>query len=299
MINGLRVLQLTAELHQASRDPALWPAIFADLCSYLDCADVFGSGALSTSGDPTATIADCKQRALDCAQSASGECGRGAKADEAKRKTCLAIVEHLDVALANTDLNRHDKRQNVTIETLDTIARPLIVCDSHWKLIHANQAGREEIAVGRWFRAGDDRIRIGSPTFQRRLAQQIELLSEDKEGQRTHLRLPPADGQLGELWIRRLLRRSDSPNLYLFSLVVLDSDAAKMGAGRHGALQGASPRQNDLAQLLLNGLSLTAAAESMGISRATANGHLKALFKLSDTRRQSELVGWLTRAMQV
>jgi DNA-binding CsgD family transcriptional regulator len=299
MIEGLRILRLTAELHQASRDPELWPAVFSELCSLLDCADVFGQGFIPDSGDPTTIIAECKQRAHACAAASLGRCGSGESADETKRMTCLAIVEHLDVALANTSLNRSEKRRDVTMTALDTIARPLVVCDSNWQLVHANQAGREEISLGRWFRSEGGRIHIGTTAFERRLQRQIEQLSDSIDGQRTHLRLPPANGQLGELWIRRLLRRADSPNLYLFSVVVTETDPAKTGGESHGSLIGASPRQRELAHLLLNGLSLTACASQMGISRATANGHLKALFNLSDTRRQSELVGWLTRAMHV
>lgn len=60
---------------------------------------------------------------------------------------------------------------------------------------------------------------------------------------------------------------------------------------------GLSPAEAKLAQNLVSGESVEATAEHSGIAYETARNQLKSIFAKTDTHRQSELVGLLTRLM--
>jgi DNA-binding CsgD family transcriptional regulator len=60
-------------------------------------------------------------------------------------------------------------------------------------------------------------------------------------------------------------------------------------------LYGLTPREADLAALLLQGIDLKEAARQLGTSMNTARTHLRLIFEKTDTHRQSELIHLLLR----
>ena len=118
--DALQLLTLTAGLHAATRQPSRWPEAWAALCQWADCAEVFGPVGpaglhVPSARDPDAPAADLpppqnlgvrmatvRTAAKLCAHAGSGRCGQGIARDNAKRLACMAVVEHLDLALGQS-----------------------------------------------------------------------------------------------------------------------------------------------------------------------------------------------------
>ncbi|MBX9777920.1 MAG: LuxR C-terminal-related transcriptional regulator [Xanthobacteraceae bacterium] len=84
------------------------------------------------------------------------------------------------------------------------------------------------------------------------------------------------------------------------AVVVMVSDpAAKPQAAPQllSALYGLTRREAALVSLLLEGLDLRDAAERLGLAMNTVRTHLRAVFHKTGTRRQSELIGLLSRSI--
>lgn len=97
------------------------------------------------------------------------------------------------------------------------------------------------------------------------------------------------------LWIKRLPKASNGKGYY--ALVLLDdSGQSQRNTARLARLFSLTPKQSELAGLLLAGMSVTQAAGRMGISRSTAADHMRQLFDKTHTARQAELVRVLARA---
>lgn len=62
------------------------------------------------------------------------------------------------------------------------------------------------------------------------------------------------------------------------------------------SVYGLSTREADLAARLATGVSLTSAAEELGVSEHTARSYLKQIFLKTETNRQAELVGLLLKS---
>lgn len=80
-------------------------------------------------------------------------------------------------------------------------------------------------------------------------------------------------------------------------LIITDPERQQLPAtSALTALYGLTPREAQLAAMLIAGCSVDRAAEQMGVTRDTARTYLKRIFAKTDTARQSELVALLLRA---
>lgn len=299
----LEILYITAAIHRAAGEGVPWDEAFNSLCNHLACADVFSVAqkAIESGLGSAEILKQVACTARICAAAGSGQCG-GPDASQ-KRYACAAVAEHLDIALSAAMSPRPARSHpSPAASALDTIEWPLVVCDNELRLKHANRAGEIEIKSGRWLGMSEGRICLPAKGYAHTLEKLIASIIAPVAADRLHFSLPENGGRNAELWVRRLLRGSDQPGLVLISIVPeldlqpksKDRDADESPA-RHLANLPLTARQRDLAHHLLGGYNLTEAAQSMNISRATANGHLKALFDLSRTRRQSDLLCWLSR----
>jgi DNA-binding CsgD family transcriptional regulator len=59
---------------------------------------------------------------------------------------------------------------------------------------------------------------------------------------------------------------------------------------------GLSPRENEVIRLLVQGLTTTAMADQLGISPHTIRDHIKHLYRKTQTRSRSELLGLISRS---
>jgi DNA-binding CsgD family transcriptional regulator len=296
---ALRALRTAADLHRACRDPQQWRDAFASFRSLVGCANSLPD-APETTDDPEQFIAECVAWIMQCRRPDARGCWADHCEAEVQEQLCLLLVEHLAIALDNALLYRKTARKVSATAALDAFDRPLIVFDGKHQLVHANHLGHAELASRRWIGVVDDRLLVGPSAIEKQFAVHVAALSGKKRLKSTHLQIRLADGETLEIRLRRILHCEGSPPVFLLSQVTVanSSESGSVAPGDElDALAQATPRQHELARLLLAGATLTDAAARMGISRATANGHLKKLFEFSNTTRQTELVAWLTRTI--
>ena len=300
------LLSLTADLHAASRDPKRWPQAWVALCRWFDCPEVFGSGDFANTDLQTQlkSIAVCSNNARNCAKNASGRCGSGLLLDEKKRRSCLALVDHLDHALSpyapivqNPDSLASELDlgllANTSRSVLESLPFPIFVCDTKRRILLTNRLGESELTSSTWLCCVDECIVGASHLFERRIASALHACIEQNGEHRLWL-VGSHQQEIDLIWIRvtdnvwgahlviRLAKhgRHDQPNMTKLALTL-----------------GMSARQRELAELLLGGYTLTDAAECMGIVRGSANELLKRMFTATGTRRQTELLTYLSRRL--
>lgn len=300
------LLSLTANLHAASRDPQRWPQAWAALCQWFDCPEVFGSGELATTDLPTqlTNIAACSAHARHCAQSARGRCGLGPCLDENKRRACLALVDHLDHALTTRQalVPRPDALSDETdpvlpknphLALLDAMPFPVFVCDAQRRILFANTLGETELTSAVWLRRVDERIVGARPLFESRMASALDA-SDGQEGEHRLWLIGQHQQEVDLVW-RRVAADAAGTHRVLRLAKHGRQDQAYMA--QLALALGLSARQRELAELLLGGCTLTDAAQRMGIVRGSANELLKHLFTATGTRRQPELLAYLSRRL--
>jgi len=287
------LLCLTANLRAASRDPQRWPQAWAALCQWVDCPDVFGSGELATTDLPSqlSAIAACSTQARHCAQSASGRCGSGSVLDEDKRRSCLALVDYLDHAL--TSHQSPVPGQDTLAIVLDTLPFPLFVCDVQRHVLYANTLGEIELNSAHWLRWDDMRIVGASPLFERRIASALDA-SDGQEGEHRLWLVGQHQEEVDLVW-RRVT--ADAIGTHWVLRLAKYGRQDQVGMAQLALALGLSARQRELAEFLLDGCTLTEAAQRMGIVRGSANQLLKHLFTATGTRRQPELLAYLSRRL--
>lgn len=286
-----QVLRIALMLHRASREPSTWDATLEALAEVLRCAEVFDVARRIREGgsDILGVLRELAENARHCTSTGLGACARCG--DHDKRVTCAQLVEHLSYAVEHTDEGYLNGRRAVRFATLDDLEHPVIVIAEDLALVYANSAGRAILDEGGVLAQRAAKLRcvdLPDSHLQRHLA---NLSGQESDG-RASIELAS-----GRLRIRRLNPSTDLPTLFLLILEVATHTRAKAMApeARREALSalGLTPRQLELASHLLDGLTVSAAAKAMDISRATANDHLAKLFHRAGTRRQVELVSWL------
>ena len=302
-------LRLALLIQHAGRSPERWPQVIEQLRGCMDCAEVFGppesdtaSAVPGMAGQGAIDPADFARAARHCAERCTGGCSAGPNQDEARRQTCLALVGHLEMALAAGAGLSDGAARLAASHALDAMVRPIFVCDLEQRLVHANRAGHEELTSGRWLTLKGNALELVPNTHPQRLRGELSNLLRSPSDHQSHLRFPTRDGQRAELLARCLERGDDPPHLFLLRLVVLAEGRPTNGLEHIAAVHhtqragtdGMTPRQRELARLLLSGCNVSEAARRMGIQRSTASDHMKGLFNLSQTTRQVDLVAWLS-----
>ncbi|MCB1918182.1 MAG: hypothetical protein KDG52_21020 [Rhodocyclaceae bacterium] len=281
-------LSLAAMFHRAARRPVLWPAALQSMGRALRCEEVFG-GVDRRQSWTLAEIARLVDRARRCAAEGRGACARCG--GEQQRAECIALVEHLSLAVSSSPPVAVPGAVQLP-ELLDAMAEPAFVCDERLTMLYGNRAGRAALARRLLCADRNGRLSLGRAAHAklRRAMHRLETAAKSRW----------VELEAGEiLRISRVPRRTQGMPLYL---VRIDPDRLACARGmstrrlsRALAAAEFSTRQRDLAVRLLKGATLTGAAATMGISRATANGHLRALFTRSGTNRQADLRDWLAR----
>jgi DNA-binding CsgD family transcriptional regulator len=175
---------------------------------------------------------------------------------------------------------------------MDAINRPLLIVTTELRLVHANLIAEEMLKAGMQLSLLQGCVALRSRTARQSVLRHLQDLEAMKGRERRCVRLAGDDSVAAcELWIRRLSRPEDAGGQFLLSLIHTAAAEPTLNA----AAFGLTPRQRELAIHLLAGHSLAKAASLMGIARSTAKEHLSALFRLSSTTRQPELLAWLTR----
>lgn len=299
MRDMLTLLALTADLHAAARKPQHWPAAWTAVCQWFECPDVFGNGDVSAINTVTllADIAVRSSGARLCAQTAEGRCGQGDLADEIKRRSCCALVEHLDLALGNTQVVAPGGPAAAYLAALDTLPVAMMLCRPDRHLLHANPAGMNEVERQRWLRVEDGELIACGAVMPAIFSNAFSELASSGNLTTRLISTPQIDGNAADIGLRALAN-GDSEALILVSLVTHIAEHTEAQLASIGERRMLPPRQRELAGLLLGGYSLDSAAEQMGVTRRTAKGHLEGLFRATGTRRQQDLIVRLERDLQ-
>ncbi len=302
------LLSLTADLHAASRDPNRWPRAWAALCQWFDCPEVFGSGELAHADlqNQLKGIAACSTTARQCAQNASGRCGSGLFLDENKRQSCMALVDHIDHALApyapvaqspaplasatEPGLLADTERAVLVLESLPFA---IFVCDTQRRILLTNRLGASELASATWLRCVDECIVGASHLFERRITSALHASIEQNGEHRLRL-IGSNQQEIDLVWIRVT---DDTWGAHLVIRLAKHGHHDQANMTKLALTLGLSTRQCELAELLLVGHTLTDAAERLGIARGSANELLKRMFTATGTRRQTELLAYLSRRL--
>lgn len=181
----------------------------------------------------------------------------------------------------------------------DTLAVGIVIVDAEGRIHRANRAARRLLAQGHGLASADGQLQVTDP----RTAQGLRLFAcADVDGQQTRQRVTetaltvarPGQRPLSLLAVRLVEPMSEwrvqvqEPRL---TLLLLDPDLPP-GTTRAMLrdLFGLTPRESDLAQLLLDGQSVADAARTLGVTVNTARTLLKRATAKTGTRGQADLV---------
>lgn len=282
------LLRIAADLHAAAREPWRWPDAWQTVCAFFACPDIIGQAIPEglPAGTVVSHIADRTARARACVEARNGTCVLAG--DDQRFRACFELLPHLEMALA-ADSRAAGNAGDPRLAALDVLPFPVFVCDGGRRLLHSNAAGRRELEQQAWLRLAGDCLVGASAAIERRL---VAALARNQDQRLGLLQ----DGNIAADLICRQITRANAEPYWVLRLVrhALEegADAAQLAV----ALR-LTPRQVELAQLLIAGCTLTEAAKRMGIVRGSANDLLKHLFTATGTRRQAELVGYLNRRL--
>lgn len=289
MPDALLLLQLTADMHAATRDATRWPQVWKTICDWFDCPEIFGS-VLPTdrhAGHWPERLGRCVDQAGQCARSASGHCVKGPTADEGKRLACLATVAHLTEATLNARM--------ASMPLLEALPLPMFLCRANRQLVFANRVAQRELENPRWLMLRDDRLGALDPKLERAMVVDFERLSNVEENPASWLAGKPLmNGETASIVLRRVSGQG-ADALFLLSLNLNAYPPSAEQLDRLGEIHGLSSRRKELAGYLLANLSLNEAAACMNITRRTVRDHLKGLFLATGTSRQRDLIAYLVR----
>lgn len=269
-----RLLELAAGLHAANGDVEAWVKAVVSCRDWFGCVDALDVGQNRPAGPEGA--AALAERIARCASEGLGRCAQG-EGDALKRCRCGALAPHLAES-ANA------LRRALWGSDFES-GRACWILARDGRIIDANPSARRVTDDGDRLRVEDGRIVPACGIAAARLPDALTELESES--------LFAWPGRAGGEIALRLHAKGDTV------LAVLVQDVADAGdtAGRLGRLLGFPPRQGELAAHLVTGLSLAASARAMGISRDTANEHLRALRKRTGAADRHTLVTLLRRTL--
>jgi len=207
------------------------------------------------------------------------------------------IVRLIALGLSRVLLaRRYLEQASLLRSALDTTASAVLLFDSSGAIAYANPAGDELLA-----RQTESELRV--VRGDRRPAPLISDVCGRAErlaaapaaaSQRELLSLTDGSTMLCELLRVRIGAGSDATGVLVF--------LQRVGAGPRLELEafsdshGLSPREMEVAHLLLDGCTTAAIADRLGISSHTVRDHLKHVYRKTDTRSRGELISRLAGA---
>jgi DNA-binding CsgD family transcriptional regulator/PAS domain-containing protein len=227
---------------------------------------------------------------------------RGAAPDETDRSRFEALHPHIFRSLElGGRLHQLMVQRDVMSAALETMGHGVILLDGSDRLLWCNATARRICNIG-------DGLVISRGTISTLRASETAALAQACSTVRRGFGIPDQPKGLP-------IPRSTGKRPYLVQvyavpsqliasfgsaasvmLLIHDPDAAPHApAALWHQLWGVTPSQARLAAHLLSGFTLEQAADQIGIGRATAASHLKALFDRTGCRRQTDLIRLLSR----
>jgi DNA-binding CsgD family transcriptional regulator len=225
---------------------------------------------------------------------------RGPSEDEFDREQLAAleaIVPHLQIALyTRRKLLELESRVSDMETALDHLSTALVLVDATAKVLFANRKARvildcrDGLAICRGELIAQERT--ARAALRAMLAAAINPgIGRDKSNANATLVSRSAKRPLQMVAIPLRLETSTVPEKAVAAVFITDPEqrpAARPEMLR--ALFGLTPAETKLATILLDGKSLSEAADGNGVGREIVRSQLKSIFLKTGTRRQSELM---------
>lgn len=278
---------LTAELHAAVNQPQRWRAAWLALNEFMGRDDQAGDGSSGNQASGSTVPVWC-----------------GPGTDRRCYSPGYSTLRRSDpadaLAGAGSDGGIHNVRcdlQATYLAALDALPVAAWLCNENRHILHANAAGRAELKRQRWFKLEGDQLCASDHDLQQRWVTSFA----DLVARKTHAGSPAQatlqlEGGALEVGLHRV-EQTDRSHFVLVSVATGITHGLAVPQDEKMAYwperRLLSPRQRELAGLLLTFHSLDAAADKMGITRRTARDHLAGLFQSTGMRRQQDLINFL------
>lgn len=213
------------------------------------------------------------------------------------REGFLVLARHVRRALKiHRALSASRQRSAVLTELVDRLSTGFVVLDAGGGVLHANEAAlqiagrRDGFVLGR--RAARASTRSGTRALRAALSSAVATTRAERLEGGGSLRLERPSGRRPlEVLVTPLGALSRGAAGAAAVLMVTDPDEEPSSPAKLLAeMYGLTPREAELTQELLRGITLVEAADRLGMAQTTAKSHLKAVFAKTDTSRQSDLV---------
>lgn len=288
MPNTPQLHDLTAELHAAVNNPTRWRAAWLALNELVSRTDQ-SSDDLQAAPTPASTLPKW------C----------GPDTDRRCHLSGCSSLRRIDPTESPVD-TESDGLHNVScyvqatyLAALDALPVAAWLCNGNRHILHANIAGLAELKRQRWFKREANQLCACDGSLHQRLVTNFAdlIAPEAHDGSPTQATMQ-LEGSSMEVGLRRV-EQADRSHFVLVSVANGMNRGMEVPQDEKMAYwperRLLSPRQRELAGLLLTFHSLNSAADKMGITRRTARDHLAGLFQATGMRRQQDLIIFLRR----
>lgn len=205
-------------------------------------------------------------------------------------RRAVMIAEMLDARTIERDM---------LSATLDRLSVGVVLTDATARIVHKNEAAGRYLDSGTALRRNADFLSARVPEAANELAKAIKLATSgttvDIPRSGIVVALPAAQGRDLAAWVLPLdsgLRKDLGATFAARAAVFIRElgDTAPFPAELFVRRYAITPAECRLLMLIVQGMTVAEAADTLGISLATAKTHLGRLFAKTETQRQSDLV---------
>ncbi len=260
---------------------------YRDWCRYLDVFYIVG--ALFPAGSDALAV-------LGIHRSKSA----GSYSD-ASTSLVAMFLPHLQRALRVRDKLRHAAtHQCFSLEALDRIDTAAFLLVADGRILFSNKLGEQLLTIGRGIRSQNGHLvatTVADSMQLERLLREAHGVSIDMRSRQGVMAIQCAGGRSLHLLVaplRHTLAGLQNPAAVVF---VRDSARKLEATATLRALYGLTPTEAQVAQALVNGMTLGEIAAARRASVQTVRTQLKGIFGKTGTTRQAELVGVILRSV--
>ena len=189
------------------------------------------------------------------------------------------------------------RRYQAILNVLDHLQIGIVIVDASGGIVSANRAAEDTLSTGNGVsRTRDKRLRLEDAGLQGQLQRLVTAASETDHPKRYApvLTAPKRDGELP--WLLEVFPLSnidgEMTSPFRGAAVFITDPARKDIISTEGlaALFGLTKAENEVCEMLTNGLRVTEVAEERNTSVDTTRSQITTLFSKTDTSSQSDLV---------
>jgi DNA-binding CsgD family transcriptional regulator/PAS domain-containing protein len=309
-----QLAQILGDLYGGSGDPRDWTGLLDEICLYLGG----GSARIAISGsarccetapglvdEPVIVVGDDGMARLSALLVREEEVvatltitRRREAFTGGDRERLAALLPHFRRAY---QLRRTQRRAESMARSaaafLDVLGNAVLLCDGQARLIFANEAARGLSAQGAILLRGE---RLGLPRSADEHRLVAAIAGAARDGHTTGLAVArPQPHPALRLVISRLPEghafAGFDPGAELVAVIAVGGEGLKPIGALLTSLFDLTAAEARLVDQLRLGQSLKEAADALGVAHSTTRTQLAAIFSKTQTSRQSELVGLVTR----